>query len=236
MSSSQVPPSWAVDTYPHWIDLSQGIPDDPTVTSTSSTTPLGHPSLQLKTHRLPSLSKRTSTPYIALNGDLAPHPAEYPDAPANCLWFKSYRIATANKVCDNHVASWLSTSAISSQNLQHASLLWIPPKAWWTLTLGNDTMSATYRHGLMGSVSRGPPPVKPGIPDDPTATSTSLITPTWTSIVPVEDPPIGVPQAEDIHGFIALNRDLVPHPAEYPDAPSNRLWFKSYRITATNEA
>ncbi|KAH8986995.1 hypothetical protein EDB86DRAFT_2832524 [Lactarius hatsudake] len=60
--------------------------------------------------------------------------------------------------------------------------------------------------------------------------------PSWTSIVPVEDPPIGVPQHEDIHGFIALNGDLVPHPAEYPDAPSNRLWFKSYRIAATNEA
>ncbi|KAH9000025.1 hypothetical protein EDB86DRAFT_2828078 [Lactarius hatsudake] len=184
--------------------------------------------------------------YIALNGDLAPHPAEYPDAPANRLWFKSYRIATANEACDNHVASWLSTSAISSQNLQHASLLWIPPKAWWTLTLGNDTMSATYRHGLMGSVSRDSLERRlkaheylyKALPllRRPYGYIYIVDHPTWTSIVPVEDPPIGVPQAEDIHGFIALNRDLVPHPAEYPDAPSNRLWFKSYRIAATNEA
>ncbi|KAH9000026.1 hypothetical protein EDB86DRAFT_3075420 [Lactarius hatsudake] len=60
--------------------------------------------------------------------------------------------------------------------------------------------------------------------------------PTWTSIVPVEDPPEGIPILEEIHGYIALDGSLVPHPAEYPDAPSNHLWFKSYRIAATNEA
>ncbi|KAH8981955.1 hypothetical protein EDB86DRAFT_2834655 [Lactarius hatsudake] len=60
--------------------------------------------------------------------------------------------------------------------------------------------------------------------------------PSWTSLVPIEDPPVGIPQLEDIHGFIAIDGSLVPHPAEYYDAPSNRLWFKSYRIAATNEA
>ncbi|KAH8979678.1 hypothetical protein EDB86DRAFT_3088650 [Lactarius hatsudake] len=60
--------------------------------------------------------------------------------------------------------------------------------------------------------------------------------PTWTSIRPIEDPPVGIPQLDDIHGFIALDGSLVPHPAEYPDTPTNRLWYKSYRIATTNEA
>ncbi|KAH8992150.1 hypothetical protein EDB86DRAFT_2830576 [Lactarius hatsudake] len=100
----------------------------------------------------------------------------------------------------------------------------------WTLMLGDDTTSAVYRHGLVGSVSqdhhlgllqyhrllrlilsKGPPPL-------------------------IEDPPATIPQLEDIHAYIALNGDLAPHPAEYPDAPANRLWFKSYRIAAANKA
>ncbi|KAH8987740.1 hypothetical protein EDB86DRAFT_3081925 [Lactarius hatsudake] len=123
-------------------------------------------------------------------------------------------------------------------------------------------MSAAYRHGLVGSVSqtRDPRELIPSSPSwavDAYPAGTILHKtflyynervgrpygyiyildhPTWTSIVPVEDPPVGIPQLEDIHGYIALDGSLVPHPAEYPDAPSNRLWFKSYRIAATNEA
>ncbi|KAH8998870.1 hypothetical protein EDB86DRAFT_2828399 [Lactarius hatsudake] len=166
----------------------------------------------------------------------------------------------------------------------------------WTLTLGDDTTSAVYRHGLVGSVSqlgaalespqtriailvffntttlvvfsllKGPPPVKdphelilkfPSWAVDmypigsvchkaflylnkhvgwPYGYIYIVDHPTWTSIVAVKDPPVGIPQSEDIHAYIALNGDLAPHPAEYPDAPANRLWFKLYRITATNEA
>ncbi|KAH8977964.1 hypothetical protein EDB86DRAFT_2837167 [Lactarius hatsudake] len=60
--------------------------------------------------------------------------------------------------------------------------------------------------------------------------------PSWRTIVPVEDPPANVPQAEDLHAFIALNGDLAPHPAEYSDAITNRLFYRPLRIAATNEA
>ncbi|KAH8980621.1 hypothetical protein EDB86DRAFT_2835234 [Lactarius hatsudake] len=60
--------------------------------------------------------------------------------------------------------------------------------------------------------------------------------PTWTSITALDKPPVGIPQTEDLHTFITLNRDLAPHPAEYPDAITNRLFYQPFRIAASNEA
>ncbi|KAH8996077.1 hypothetical protein EDB86DRAFT_3077183 [Lactarius hatsudake] len=60
--------------------------------------------------------------------------------------------------------------------------------------------------------------------------------PTWTSITALDEPPVSIPQAEDIRTFIALNGDLAPHPAEYPDAITNRLFYRSFRIAASTEA
>ncbi|KAH8977661.1 hypothetical protein EDB86DRAFT_2837508 [Lactarius hatsudake] len=60
--------------------------------------------------------------------------------------------------------------------------------------------------------------------------------PSWRTVVPVEDPPVDVPQAEDLHAFIALNGDLAPHPAEYTNAITNRLFYRPLRIAAINEA
>ncbi|KAH8979508.1 hypothetical protein EDB86DRAFT_3140335 [Lactarius hatsudake] len=36
----------------------------------------------------------------------------------------------------------------------------------------------------------------------------------WTSITALDEPPVGIPQEEDIHTFITLNGDLAPRPAE----------------------
>ncbi|KAH9007178.1 hypothetical protein EDB86DRAFT_3069846 [Lactarius hatsudake] len=55
--------------------------------------------------------------------------------------------------------------------------------------------------------------------------------PMWRTIVPVEDPPANVPQADDLHAFITLNGDLAPHPAEYPDAITNRLQTSVVDVT-----
>ncbi|KAH8989586.1 hypothetical protein EDB86DRAFT_3080856 [Lactarius hatsudake] len=60
--------------------------------------------------------------------------------------------------------------------------------------------------------------------------------PSWRTIVPLDEPPANVPQEEDLHAFIALNGDLAPHPAEYPDTISNRLFYRPFRIAASNEA
>ncbi|KAH8978196.1 hypothetical protein EDB86DRAFT_2836977 [Lactarius hatsudake] len=49
--------------------------------------------------------------------------------------------------------------------------------------------------------------------------------PTWTAITALNEAPVGIPQAEDIHAFIALNGDLAPHPAEYTDTITNRLFY-----------
>ncbi|KAH8992139.1 hypothetical protein EDB86DRAFT_3079408 [Lactarius hatsudake] len=60
--------------------------------------------------------------------------------------------------------------------------------------------------------------------------------PSWRTIVPLDEPPVDVPQEEDLHAFIALNGDLAPHPAEYPDSITNRLFYKSFRIAVSTEA
>ncbi|KAH8978405.1 hypothetical protein EDB86DRAFT_3090698 [Lactarius hatsudake] len=49
--------------------------------------------------------------------------------------------------------------------------------------------------------------------------------PTWRTIVPLDEHPANVPQEEDLHMFIALNGDLAPHPAEYTDSITNRLFY-----------
>ncbi|KAH8978931.1 hypothetical protein EDB86DRAFT_2836300 [Lactarius hatsudake] len=132
----------------------------------------------------------------------------------------------------------------------------------WTLTLGDDTTSAVYHHGLMRSVSQYSleqrlkarlSPFKPGIPVSlsqvplcgqwthilqgrPYSYIFIVDHPTWTSITALDEPPVGIPQLEDIHAFIALNGDLAPHPAEYPDAITNRLFYRPFRITTSLEA
>ncbi|KAH8980911.1 hypothetical protein EDB86DRAFT_2835095 [Lactarius hatsudake] len=60
--------------------------------------------------------------------------------------------------------------------------------------------------------------------------------PSWTSITALDEAPAGIPQAKDLHAFITLNGDLAPHPAEYTDAITNRLFYRPFRIAATNEA
>ncbi|KAH9005408.1 hypothetical protein EDB86DRAFT_3071106 [Lactarius hatsudake] len=132
----------------------------------------------------------------------------------------------------------------------------------WTLTLGDDTTSAVYRHGLIGSVSRTRDP-RELIPSSPpwavdvyplgsvyhrvflyhnerVAKPYGYIYivdhPSWRTIVPLDEPPINVPQEEDLHAFIALNGDLAPHPAEYPDSITNRLFYRPLRIAASTEA
>ncbi|KAH8976854.1 hypothetical protein EDB86DRAFT_2838927 [Lactarius hatsudake] len=164
----------------------------------------------------------------------------------------------------------------------------------WTLTLGNDTTSAIYRHGLVGSVSRnslerrlkareylykwylgktritilGSPPFETRDPCELIPSSPSWAVdayplglvyhrvflyhnkrvtkpygyiyivdhPSWRTIVPLDEPPVNIPQEEDLHAFIALNGDLAPHPAEYTDAITNRLFYRPFRIAASTEA
>ncbi|KAH8979220.1 hypothetical protein EDB86DRAFT_2836069 [Lactarius hatsudake] len=88
-----------------------------------------------------------------------------------------------------------------------------------------------YRHGLVGSVSWGSPPLR-----RPYGYIYVVDHPSWTSVTALDNTPIGIPQVEDLHAFIALNGDLAPHPAEYTNTITNRLFYRPLRIAASSEA
>ncbi|KAH8984698.1 hypothetical protein EDB86DRAFT_2833429 [Lactarius hatsudake] len=176
-----------------------------------------------------------------------------------------------------NVACW------GTQSMDNPHGSWCYVLAWkWTLTLGDDTTSAVYCHGLVGSVSqysleqhlkareylykalpletRDPHELIPSSPSWAVDTYPSgsvyhhvflylnehvgrpygyiyiVDHPTWTTIVALNKPPADIPQEEDLHTFIALNEDLAPHPAEYTNAITNRLFYRPFRITALNKA
>ncbi|KAH8977270.1 hypothetical protein EDB86DRAFT_3092680 [Lactarius hatsudake] len=288
-------PSWAVDVYPlgsvfHRVFLYHNervakpygyiyIVDHP---SWRTIIPLNEPPVDVP-------QEEDLHAFIALNGDLAPHPAEPlksplppPSPPCSTqacgrrlqliATHKSAATATPYSAQETpqchptqrairHYDTDNDGNQVDDDDVAEGDGCYV--SAWkWTLTLGDDTTSAIYRHGLIGSVSqtRDPHELIPSSPSwavdvyplgavyhrvflyhnervaKPYGYIYIVDHPTWRTIVPLDEPPTDVPQEEDLHAFIALNGDLAPHPAEYPDSITNCLFYKSFRIAASSEA
>ena len=58
----------------------------------------------------------------------------------------------------------------------------------------------------------------------------------FDDLLPVSSPPVGIPQEEDLHGYMGLNDRFQPHPAHYPLTRANCNYYHPFRFATPREA